>query len=133
MRSRILGSSLPDALAYGGHSVYLFSTLDNPMEESLGTPPQILSPNSKQQKTGDGSPLLRPGDVPSTDSHAPDDHEDVQMDESDDRGEREEDEEGEEDGAEIKYSEVPTVLPRRSFNGVSNLRTIKDGMVFVDW
>lgn len=134
IRSRLSGSSLPDALAYGGHSIYLFSTLDNPVEESLRTPPQVLSPNSKRQKTVDGSPLERPGghaagDAPSTES--PFDHGDAEMDESGDRGEREGEEEGEEDDAETKYSEIPMVLPRRSFNGISNLRTIKDGTVFV--
>ena len=50
------------------------------------------------------------------------------MDESDDKGEEEEEEE---EDAETEYSDVPLVLPRRSFKGVSNLRTIKDGAVFV--
>jgi hypothetical protein len=46
--------------------------------------------------------------------------------------EEEEEEEEQEDDAEKKYSKVPLVLPRRSFKGVSNLRTIKDGAVPVD-
>jgi hypothetical protein len=54
------------------------------------------------------------------------------MDESGDREESEEEDE-EEDDAEIKYSEVPLVLPRRTFKGIANLRTIKDGMVFACW
>jgi len=136
VRSHLWGSSLPDAPAYGGHSVYLFSTLDDPTEESLRTPSPILSPNSKRQKTGDGSLSARPddpitGDAPSiADSHTPSDHGDVEMDESGDREEMEEEDEEDED-AETKYSDVPLVLPRRSFKGVSNLRTIKDGTVFV--
>ena len=132
VRSHLWGSSLPDAPAYGGHSIYLFSTLDDPTEESPRTPSPILSPNSKRQKTGDGSLSVRPDDPIIGD--APSDHGDVQMDESGDREEREdeeEDEEDEEEDAETKYSGVPLVLPRRSFKGVSNLRTIKDGTVFV--
>ena len=125
----LLGPSSPDALAYGGHSVYLFSTLDDPMEESLRTPSQILSPNSKRQKTGDGSPPVRPDDPITGDALF--DCGDMQLDESGDREEREREEEGEEDDAEAKYSDVPVVLPRRSFKGVSNLRTIKDGAAFV--
>jgi len=118
-------------LSYGGHSVYLFSTLDDPTEESLRTPSPMLSPNPKHQKADGGSPSAGADDpmsgyVPSTaDSHVPSDPLDVQMDESGDREEREE-EEKDEDDAETKYSEVPLVLPRRSFKGVSNLRTIKD-------
>jgi len=136
VRSHLSDWSLPDAPAYGGHSVYLFSTLDDPTEECLRTPSQILSPNSMSEKTGDGSPSARPGDpitgdASSSDGRALSDHEDVQMDESGDQ--EESDEEGEEgdDDAETKYSEVPVILPRRSFKGVSNLRTIKDGTVFV--
>jgi len=136
VRSHLSGSGLPDAPAYGGHSVYLFSTLDNPMEECLRTPSPILLPNSKPEKTGDGSPSARPGDpitgvAPSSDSHAPSNHEDAQMDESGDQEESEDESEEGEDDAETKYSEVPVVLPRRSFKGLSNLRTIKDGTVFV--
>ena len=52
------------------------------------------------------------------------------MDESSDR-EDEEEEEEEEDDAETKYSDLPLILPRRSFKGISNLRTIKDGTVSV--
>jgi len=136
VRSRVLGSSLPDAPAYGGNSVYLFSVLDDPTEESLRTPSPILSPNSKGPKTGDSSTPVRPDDpitgdaLSATDDHTPLDNEDVEMDESDDREEREEEEE-EEDDAETKYSEIPFVLPRRSFKGIQNLRTIKDGTVFV--
>lgn len=52
------------------------------------------------------------------------------MDESGDREESEEEEEDEDD-AETRYSGVPLVLPRRSFKGISNLRTIKDGTVLV--
>ena len=38
------------------------------------------------------------------------------------------------DDTEMKYySEVPLILPRRSFKGISNLETIKDGTVFVTW
>jgi len=135
--SHLLRSSLPGVLAYGGHSVYLFSTLDDPTEESLRTPSPMLSPNPKHQKADGGSPSAGADDpmsgyVPSTaDSHVPSDPLDVQMDESGDREEREE-EEKDEDDAETKYSEVPLVLPRRSFKGVSNLRTIKDGTVFMD-
>lgn len=126
------GSGLPDASAYGGHSIYLFSTLDDPTEECLRTPSPILSPNSKQEKTGDRSPSARPGDpitgdAPSSDDHTPSNHEDVHMDESGDQEESDEEGEEGEDDAEAKYSEVPVVLPRRSFKGVSNLRTIKDG------
>ena len=123
--------------AYGGNSVYLFSTLDDPTEESLGTTSQILSPNSNHQKMGDRSPSARPddpitGDAPSAaDTCALSDHKDVQMDESGDQDETEEEEEEQEDDAEIKYSKVPLVLPRRSFKGISNLRTIKDGAVSV--
>ena len=101
-RPRPLGSSLSDEPAYGSHSVYLFSTLGDPMERSLGIPPQISSPNSERQKTGDGSLLARPGG-------------------------REEEEEGRECVAETNYSEIPVVLPRRLFSGISNLRTIEDG------
>lgn len=54
------------------------------------------------------------------------------MDESGDREEREEEDE-EDEYAETEYSEVPLILPRRSFKGVSNLQTIKDGTVFVAW
>ena len=126
----LLDSSLPDAPAYGGNSVYLFSTLDGPTEESLRTPSPILSPNSKSRKTSDDSPSARPDDPTTRD--APSDHGDVQMDESSDREEREEEEEEvEEDDAEAKYSGVPLVLPRRSFKGVSNLQTIKDGTMFL--
>ena len=139
-RSHPLGSGLPDTPAYGGHSVYLFSTLDNPTEESRRSPSPILSPNSKRQKTDDGSPLARPsisitGDAPSTDGGAPSNEGDgdVQMDESGDQEEREEEGDQEEDDNETKYSEVPVVLPRRSFNGISNLRTIKDGASVADW
>jgi hypothetical protein len=118
----------------------LFSILDDPTEVSLKTrtPSPILSPNSRQQKTGDGSSPTGPdrptsGDSPfTTDSLVHPDYEDVQMDESGDREEDEEEEEEEED-AETKYSEVPLILPRRSFNGISNLRTIKDGTVFMTW
>ena len=137
MRSQLLGPRLPDAPAYGGHSVYLFSTLDDPAEESLRTPSRILSPNSKRQKTGDGSASARPddpitGDDPHmADSHAPPDHEDMQVDESGDREETDEEDEEDEDDAEAKYSEIPFVLPRQTFKGISNLRTIKDGTVFV--
>ena len=53
------------------------------------------------------------------------------MDESNDQEEHEEEEEEEEEEAETKYSGVPLILPRRSFKGISNLRTIKDGMMFV--
>lgn len=105
------------------------------MEECQRTPSQILSPNPKPEKTGGGSPLARPGDSiagdsPSSDGHALPDHEDVQMDESGDQEESEEEGEEGEDDVETKYSEVPVVLPRRSFKGVSNLRTIKDGTAF---
>jgi len=126
------GWNSPDAPAYGGHSVYLFSTLDDPTEECLRTPSQILPPNSKSEKTGDarpGDPIT--GGAPSSDGRAPSDHEDIQMDGSGDQEEGEEDEDEEGDGdPETKYSEVPVILPRRSFKGVSNLRTIKDGTVF---
>jgi len=138
VRSHLPGSSLPDVPAYGGNSVYLFSTLDDPTEESLRAPSQILSPNSSHQRTGDRSPSAKPddpttGDIPSAaDSCASSDHKDEQMDESGDQEESEEEEE-QEDDAETKYSKVPLVLPRRSFKGVSNLRTIKDGAVFVIW
>lgn len=139
MRLHLLGSSLPDAPAYGGNTIYLFSTLDDPAEKSQRAPSQILSPNSKHQKTGDNSsarpddPMI--GDASSVaDNLAPSDREDMKMDESGDREEMEEDgeeeEEEEEDGAETKYSEVPLVLPRRSYKGLANLRTIKDGAVF---
>ncbi|KAF9652231.1 WD40 repeat-like protein, partial [Thelephora ganbajun] len=117
---------------YGGHSVYLFSTLDDPTEESPRTPSPILQPNSTRQKAGVGSSSTAPddpisGDIPpTTDSHPPSDHEDVRMDESGDREEREGEDEEEEDDAEEKYSKVPLVLPQRSFKGISNLRTIKD-------
>jgi len=136
VRSQISGWSLPDAPAYGGHSIYLFSTLDDPTEECLRTPSPILSPNPKPEKTGDGSPLARPGDSiagdsPSSDDHALTEHEDVQMDESGDQEESEEEGEEGEDDAETKYSDVPVILPRRSFKGMSNLRTIKDGTIFV--
>ena len=132
----LLGSGLPDVPAYGGHSIYLFSTLDDPTEESLRSPSQILSPNSAHQKTGDRSPSARPedpitGDAPSAENTcASSDNKDVQMDESSDQEETEEEEE-QEDDAETKYSKVPLVLPQRSFKGVSNLRTIKDGTMFV--
>lgn len=137
-RSWILSSNLPDALAYGGHSVYLFSILDDPTEVSLKTrtPSPILSPNSRQQKTGDSSPSIGPdhpssGDPSSTtDNHVLSDLEEVRMDESSDRDEHEEEEDEEED-AETRYSEVPLILPRRSFKGISNLRTIKDGTASV--
>jgi len=138
-RSHLPGPSLPDVPAYGGNSVYLFSTLDDPTEESLRAPSQILSPNSSYQKTGDGSPSAKPDDpvaedAPSAaDSRASSDQKDAQMDESGDQEESEEEEEEQEDDAETKYSKVPLVLPRRSFKGVSNLRTIKDGAVFVGW
>lgn len=137
VRLHLLGSSLPDATAYGGNAIYLFSTLDDPAEKSLRAPSQILPPNSKHQKTGDSSsarpddPII--GDAPSAaDNLAPSDREDVKMDESGDLEEREEEEEeGEEDDdAETKYSEIPLVLPRRSYKGLANLRTIKDGAVF---
>jgi hypothetical protein len=65
-----------------------------------------------------------------TDEHIHPDNDDVQMDESGDQEEDEEDDE-EDDDAETKYSEVPLILPRRSFKGISNLRTIKDGKAFV--
>ena len=52
------------------------------------------------------------------------------MDESSDRDEHEEEKDEEED-AETRYSEVPLILPRRSFKGISNLRTIKDGTASV--
>lgn len=141
MRLHLLGSGLPDAPAYGGNSIYLFSTLDDPAEKSSRAPSPILSPNSKRQKTG-GSSSVRPDDpiiedAPSAaGSPAPSDREDMKMDESGDQEEREEEEEGEEgegeeeDDAETKYSKVPLVLPRRSYKGVANLRTIKDGAVF---
>ena len=71
------------------------------------------------------------GDVPPVaDSCASSDHRDEQADESGDQEESEEGGEDEENDAESMYSEVPLVLPRRSFKGVSNLRTIKDGEVF---
>ena len=138
-RSHLFGSNLPDAPAYGGHSIYLFSTLDDPTEESPRTPSPILPPNRLRQKTGGSSSstgLDGPidGDIPSAiDDNAPSDHEDVQMDESGDQEEREEEEEQEEDDIESKYSNVPLILPRRSFKGISNLRTIKDGEALVAW
>jgi WD repeat-containing protein 42A len=114
----------------------LFSTLDDPTEVSLKsrTPSPILSPNSRQQKSSDcpsSTGLDDPisGDAPRpADGQGPFDHEDVQMDES---GDREESEEEEEEEEETEYSDVPLVLPRRSFKGVSNLQTIKDGAVSV--
>ena len=51
------------------------------------------------------------------------------MDESGEQEDEDEDEEDEEEYAEAKYLEIPVVLPRRTFKGVSNLRTIKDGTV----
>ena len=142
MHLHLLGSSLPDAPAYGGNSIYLFSTLDDPTEKSSRAPSRILSPNSKRQKTG-GSSSARPDDPMIGDassaagSPAQSDREDMKIDESGDWEEREEEEEEEEeegeeeeDGAETKYSGVPLVLPRRSYKGVANLRTIKDGAVF---
>ena len=132
VRFRLLGSSLPDVPAYGGNSVYLFSTLDDPTEESLRSPTQILSPNPNHQKTDDRSSSARPDDPITGDALSAangcvsSDHKDVEMDESGDQ-EEEEEEEQQEDDAETKYSNVPLVLPRRSFKGVSNLRTIKDG------
>jgi hypothetical protein len=65
------------------------------------------------------------------DSHAPPDLDDMQVDESGDREETDEEDEEEEDDVEAKYSEIPFVLPRRTFKGISNLRTIKDGTVFL--
>ena len=141
---RCWAQCLPDVSAYGGHSVYLFSTLDDPTEVSLKTrtPSPVLLPNSKQQKTGDNSPSTGPDnptgrDSPhTTDGHVLSDHEDVQMDESGDRGDGDDDDDDEEDegeDAETKYSEVPMILPRRSFKGISNLRTIKDGTAFLAW
>ncbi|KAF9780170.1 WD40 repeat-like protein [Thelephora terrestris] len=125
------GHEVSRLYSYGGHSVYLFSTLDDPTEVSLKsrTPSPILSPNSRQQKssgcpssTGLDDPIS--GDAPRpADGQGPFDHEDVQMDES---GDREESEEEEEEEEETEYSDVPLVLPRRSFKGVSNLQTIKD-------
>lgn len=119
-------------LSYGGHSVYLFSTLDDPAEASAKTrtPSPILSSNSKQQKTGSDSPTglndHTNGSTPSTaGGHLPED-EDARMDESGDAEEREEEDEEDEDEDEPKYSDIPLVLPRRSFKGMSNLRTIKD-------
>lgn len=125
------GSSLPDTPAYSGHSVYLFSTLDDPLEVSLKTrtPSPILSPNSVQWKTGDDAPQddhMSGDSLSTTDEDVPRDREDMRMDESGDQEEiMEEDEE--EDDVETKYSGVPLILPQRSFQGISNSRTIKDG------
>lgn len=100
------------------------------------SPSPILPSNSRKRKAESSSPSTGPdhpigGDTPpTTDGHIPSGHEDVQMDESSDREEDEEEEE-EENDIDTKYSEVPLILPRRSFKGISNLRTIKDGTVFV--
>lgn len=132
-----MGSSSLDTPAYGGHSVYLFSTLDDPAEASAKTrtPSPILSPNSKQQKTGDGSSPTElddhtNGSTTSTADGRLLEDDDARMDESGDAEEREE-EEDEEDEDEAKYSDIPLVLPRRSFKGMSNLRTIKDGALLL--
>lgn len=114
-------------LAYAGDSIYAFDTDGEIVEtgSSHGSSP-IVPPNAKRRKVEDCVPTDDLNHMDVDDASTSASSEVSPGLEQDDAEIEEEQEEEEEDlGPE---SHVPLILPKLRYRGVSNVRTIKDGM-----